>query len=136
MKYELELKPFEKRDGLKYKIIKVTDIALHTTECDPSSLGKKIKQSFKNNKPGRIYGQIQGNISPLDDMLSFLEKIKKDPDFIKMVQKEEKKGYKILVALPKTGIPIFPGKDTQEFINSKNGKRIIRGLAKNKDKDI
>jgi hypothetical protein len=61
--------------------------------------------------------------------------LKKDPEFMKMVQEEEKKGYKILIDIPRE-LPLFPGKDTMDFINSKNGKRILRSLAKKSDKDI
>lgn len=62
----------------------------------------------------------------------FLDLLKNDLDFMKMIKEEESKGYKILIELPPHGIPILAGKDTQEFINSKNGKRVLRGLAKNK----
>ncbi|MCK9578222.1 hypothetical protein M0R01_01855 [bacterium] len=140
MEYQLQLKPFERKEGFKYKVITITDIALHTSNMDPTlSLGKKIKESFKYKKPGRIYGSIPQKSSQLPSSrrnIFMLDMLKKDPVFIKMVQDEEKKGYKILVAFPKDGIPILVGKDTQEFIKSKNGKRILRGLAKNNNKDV
>ena len=47
-----------------------------------------------------------------------------------MVMEEQKNGYKVLLELPKE-IPILAGKDTIEFLASVNGKRILRGLAKN-----
>jgi hypothetical protein len=52
-----------------------------------------------------------------------------------MVQEEESKGFKVLIELPSDGIPVFPSKDTIEFMASKNGKRVIRGLAKENDKE-
>ncbi|MDD2637320.1 MAG: hypothetical protein PHW82_17670 [Bacteroidales bacterium] len=140
MEYQLQIKPFEKKDGVKYKLITITDIALHTSKMNPTiSLGKKIKESFKFKKPGRIYGlipKVQSSSPSSEENMFMLDMLKKDVSFMKMIQEEEKKGYKILVGFPKEGIPVFAGKDTKEFINSKNGKRIIRGLAKNNNKDV
>ncbi len=56
-----------------------------------------------------------------------------DDDFVRMVQEAEADGYKVVIGVPKTGIPVVLGSDTQEFIQSKNGKRVLRGLAKEKD---
>jgi hypothetical protein len=137
MEYELQLKPFVRKDGFKYKIITITDIALHTAKKkSTSSLGEKIKKSFITGEPGRVYAPIQKPSPSFGGNMLILDMIKKDPVFLKMVQEEEKKGCKILVALPKSGIPVFAGEDTKDFIISKKGKRILRGLAKNKDKDI
>ena len=134
MDYAIELIPFQKKDGMKYKIIHITDIALHTSQKTPTpSVGKKVQKAFENNKPDRIYSNLKkptvtGNVTITLDIL------KMDPDFVKMVQAEEAQGYKILIQLPKAGVPIFAGKDTVEFMNSKNGKRLTRGIAKGKDK--
>lgn len=118
------------KNGVKYKIIQITDIALHTARKTPTlSVGKKVKKAFENNNPGRIYSHIE-KTAVYDNRTFTLNLLKMDPDFVKMVQEEEANGYKILIALPHEGIPVFPDKDTVEFINSKNGKRIIRGLAK------
>lgn len=134
MKYKIEVKPFIKKDGINYKIIQITDITLHTSEKTPTVLaGKKIQKAFKNNIPGRIYATIEnGTISKNRNLT--LDLLKNDPDFIRMIQEEESKGYKVLIALPNEGIPLLAGSDTVEFINSKNGRRIIRGLAKETDK--
>ena len=32
MEYKLQLKPFKHKDGVKYKILQLTDIALHTAK--------------------------------------------------------------------------------------------------------
>jgi hypothetical protein len=135
MEYKLKLQPAVMKKGVKYKVIQITDIALHTSKKTPTpSVGKKMQKAFKNNKPDRIYSPIEKN--PVLDSRTFtLDLLKMDPDFVKMVQEEESKGYKILIALPNDGIPVVAGSDTVEFMNSKNGKRIIRGLAKKKSKD-
>ena len=135
MDYKIDLIPFQEKDGVKYKIIQITDIALHTSPKKPTpSVGKKVQKAFENNKPDRIYSNLEkpevtGNGSITLDLL------KMDPDFVKMVQNEEAQGYKVLISLPKSGVPIFAGKDTVEFMDSKNGKRLTRGIAKGKDKD-
>jgi hypothetical protein len=134
MPYELQIKPFEKKDGVKYRIIQMTDIALHTSKKRPTtSFVGKLRSLLQFKKPVRIYrllqNQFNGNTFNIDN-------IKNNPELVKIIQEEEKKGYKVLISLPRTGIPIFPGEDTVDFINSKNGQRIMRGLAKNKDKDI
>ncbi len=135
MGYKLKLQPAVMKKGVKYKVIEITDIALHTSKkTSTPSVGKKMQKAFENNKPDRIYSSIEKN--PILDSRTFtLDLLKMDPDFVKMVQEEESKGYKILIALPNKGIPVVAGSDTVEFMNSKNGKRIIRGLAKEKSKD-
>jgi hypothetical protein len=131
MEYELQLKPFVEKEGWKYKTIQITDIALHTAHKQPTpSIGKKIAQAFKFKKPGRIYAPIDNTAESPAQRIAVIDLLKKDPDFLKMVQDEEKNGYKILLALPKE-IPVVAGKDTIEFIASSNGQRILRGLAKN-----
>lgn len=137
MEYKLELKPFVQKDGVKYKILQITDIALHTAKMPPTTnVGRKIQQSLAKNKPGRIYSPIQQPPDVGNDRMSFiLDLIKQDPKLVKMVQEEEENGYKILISIPKEGVPVVAGKDTQEFIKSKNGQRVLRGLAKNKSKE-
>ena len=133
MDYQLKLKPFKPKDGQKYKIIQITDIALHTTHKKPTSIGKKLRQAFKYKKPGRIYGTVS-NVNPTtpspQNKQAVIDLIQKDPEFVKMVLEEENKGYKVLLGLPDE-LPVVAGKDTIEFIASVNGQRILRGLAKN-----
>ncbi len=131
MDYKLEMKPFERKDGLKYKVIHLTDIALHTNEkriVDSSSRG--THQAFSSGIPWRIHVPID-NHAP-SQQVNILDCVCSDPSFIEIVRKEEEKGYVILLSLSKCGTPILAGKDTMGFIESKNGKRIIRALARNK----
>jgi hypothetical protein len=131
MEYELRLNPFVKKPGWKYKTIQITDIAVHTNPKNPTlSIGKKIRQAFRRHKPGRIYQPIENSTPPLDRRTLVIEMIKKDPEFLKMVQDEEKNGCKVLLALPEN-IPLILGNDTIEFMTSIQGKRILRRLAKN-----
>ncbi len=134
MNYQLEVKPFKERAGMKYKIIEITDISLHTTKKKITKFpGKKIKESMDTEKPGRIYGKIE-HIDSFNKLF-VMESLRKDPEFLKLVQENAKEGYGTLVSLPKNGIPILAGKDTEEFIKSKNGKRILRKLEKKQNRD-
>jgi hypothetical protein len=135
MEYKLEIKPFIGKDGQKYKTIQITDIQLHAAiKKFTPSIGKKIRNAFKTKDPDRIYSDIKKTAIP-DKKAYVLDLLKMDPDFVKMVQEEESKGFKVLIELPSDGIPVFPSKDTIEFMASKNGKRVIRGLAKENDKE-
>jgi|GEM_PF-683693 hypothetical protein len=134
MEYELRLNPFVPRQGQRYKTIRITDITLHTSHKQPTlSIGKKVRQAFKSMKPGRIFGSIsyaEPTTSSPESKTVLIDMMKKDPEFVKMVMEEEKNGYKVLLELPHQ-IPILAGKDTIEFLASVNGKRILRGIAKN-----
>lgn len=133
--YKLEIKPYVKQDGVKYKVIKVTDFTFHTSAKRPAiSFVEKIKEMFKFKKPARIYGPItyQDTPDPNKRNLFTLNFLNQDPDFIKMVKEEENNGYKILIELPAEGVPILAGEDTKEFASSIRGKRILRRLAKEK----
>lgn len=130
---EYELKPATIEKGIKYKIIQITDVALHTTQKTPTPLvGKTIQRALEDNKPDRIYSHMTDPVIS-DDRTFTINLIKNDPDLLRMVREEEAKGYKVLLALPKEGIPLVLGNDTVEFMNSKNGKRILRGIAKEKE---
>lgn len=133
MEYKAELKPFVKKDGQKYKIIYLTDLKLHTARKKPTlSLGKKIRESFQNKTPGRVYDHLPKPLEMQKDNSFVLRALQFDPDFMKMVQEEEAKGYKVLIGMPKEGVPVLLGEDTIEFLDSKNGKRLLRKLDRNK----
>ncbi len=135
MDYKLELKPFQKQDGVKYIVLKLTDVKLHTRTMDPSSIGKNIKKSLDSGQAGRIYSPLTKPDNAENMRLTILDITKKDPVLLKAIQDYEKKGYKVLIQIPKAGLPIYFGEDAVEFLKSKNGQRVIRGLAKDKSKD-
>lgn len=127
MEHKIQIKPFKKKEVSKYRIIEITDFSFHTSHKKPTvSFGNKIEQSLKLNRQGRIYSPIE------NQKITFWEYLEKDEDLIKMIQEEARNGYKVLIKFPDKGIPILAGEDTLGFLKSKNGKRIIRGLAKNK----
>lgn len=130
MQYQVELKPFQKQDGISYKILTISDLSLHTAKKQPSAIGKRLKESVQSSLPTRIYFPIAPSEGTLSKE-SLINLLKSDPDIISMIQEEEKKGFKVLLEIPK-GIPLLAGKDTEEFVNSIKGKRTLRMLDKKK----
>ena len=130
MDYEFQAKPFEPKDGTKYVLIHITDVTLHTAKKrGTESVSRKIKDALDNGSSGRIVIPIKGAQDP-NNKPTILEMLRNDTDFVKFFKEEEAKGYKVLMRFPSDGIPLLGGKDSQEFINSTNGQRMIRGIAK------
>ncbi|MFA5934597.1 MAG: hypothetical protein WC827_01795 [Candidatus Paceibacterota bacterium] len=140
MEYKLEFKPTARKEGVKYKNILLTDIMLHASPKRPSTFGSKLKKAFNAiGQPGRIYQHINKPEPIVENTNTFkmeiLTQLQNDPAFVKYVEEERKNGFEVVIQIPKAGLPIVAGKDMVEFIKSKNGQRIIRGLAKNKPTD-
>jgi hypothetical protein len=131
------IKPFKK--GEKIMILELTDFQLHMNGKPPKSVGKLIERSIDNKKPGRIFGPLNrlSKKSEQDkNTMKFQLPIDIDDSSLKeAVRKYQKQGYRVMIQKPKDSIPVKLGKDVEEFMNSKNGKRIIRGLAKNKKQE-
>lgn len=123
--------PTQATAPVKYKVIQLTDLKLHTAPKRPTpSFGRKVREAFQRNTPGRVYNTLPQPMVPKNDNSFILEILKLDPDFVKMVQEEEAKGYKVLISVPKEGVPVLLGEDAIEFLDSKNGKRLLRKLDK------
>ena len=134
MEYRLEAKPTVLKKGQKYRIIQIIDVAHHTAKKTPTpSVGKKIEKT-PDATPGRIYRPTNLDVV-LDPKAYILKMLGEDPDFQKLVKDEAAKGVKVVLAFPNDGVPAGYGKDTIEFLNSKNGQRVLRGLAKEKRKE-
>lgn len=115
-------------------VFEVTDLSLHTKEFAPSSsVGKKLVRALSKNEPTRVYMQTTGDLEV--DKLAIQHKIATDPEFTALVQETNATGHKVFFHFPKGGTPIQLGKDTTEFFNSRNGKRVLRGLAKKKTEE-
>ena len=129
MEYKLEIKPFKRKDGMKYKILQLTDIQLHTKGLAPSSVGKNITKSLKTKQPGRIYSPLPKEFAT-NNILTVFATAQNDPVLLKTIQNYERDGYKVLIAVPEAGVPVYLGKDMEEFMKSVKGKRILRKLRK------
>jgi hypothetical protein len=132
MQNQIEIKQFIPKPGQKYITLQITDIMLHTAMRRSSiSLGEKIKESIKHSENVRMYSPLE-KPSKKEQQLFAIEIMKNDPNFIKAVQDYESEGYKVLISLPDEGVPILVGEDTGQYLESKNGKRFLRGIAKEK----
>lgn len=132
----LQTNPYISKPGDKLKIISITDIKLHTSHKRTTpSVGKAFGKSMRTKMPGRIYQQNPKITKTEGEKDTFRFSI---PDFISQDERLKKEvkywnglGYKVLIDIPKE-IPIYAGEDTIEFMNSVNGKRIIRKLNSEK----
>jgi hypothetical protein len=135
MEYRTEIKPLTAPPKNGEMIIHITDIKLHTSYKRPTvSIAQKLIQAFKNKLPDRIYAPIRvekDNTSEENRKL-VLELIKNDLQMLEILKEEQKNGRRVLLSLPKEGIPVFAGEDTIDFIASVKGQRILRRIAKGK----
>lgn len=136
MEYKLQINEPKTGPNKGDIILEITDVMLHSTLKETKSVGKIIDRSIEQNQPGRIYSKLvtknQNDQNTDDHKIQLLNMVKQDPSMIVMLQKYKRQGKRVFFHFPKVGVPVFPGKDTEEFMKSKNGKRIIRGVAKNK----
>lgn len=112
-------------------VIQVTDMSLHTRDfSETPSVGKKIVRAMDKKEATRVYVQSTGDIQKDKDTIN--DKIENDPELIKLVRETNANGGKVFFAFPKGGAPTKLGNDAEQFMQSKNGKRKSRGLAKEK----
>lgn len=110
-------------------IFELTDFQLHTNSRTTQSVGKTIERSVESNQPGRIFSPMS-NLRVLENNTVQFSMPIFNPDELKpLIQQYQQQGKRVFLLKPKS-LPVFPGKDTVEFINSKKGKRILRMLAK------
>lgn len=129
MPYELRVNNFEgKKEGWKYRRILITDVMLHSNKYRPSNPAHAVETAFKKNGQGRIYSKL--NKPDESSKAMVIEILKSDPEFVNYIKEQEAQGYKVLVELPKDGVPMLLGPDTVDFLKSIKGKRILRRLAK------
>lgn len=133
MPEELQLKPFEKKEGQNYKVIQITDVTLHTNNHRPTNAVKALEKGWESGEPGRIYSPLEKQEGGQKELI--VQLLKMDPEFVKYVQEQEALGFKILLSIPKDGIPMLAGKDTRDFVNSPQGQRILRWIDKTKEEE-
>ena len=114
----------------KNKVIYISDLQLHSRERITPSVGKKIQQAFQSGNPDRLYFPLPKPPVSEQGVQTFQFSIDLDPETLKMIKDEEAKGNTVSFELPPGGAPVFLGKDTVQFIESKNGQRLLRKLDK------
>jgi hypothetical protein len=117
----------QSRSDSPYYDIILTDITLHTNPArDPQPWYKKVLAALKKNKPGRFFVNNAISKSPQSDVPRF--SIPWTVELQAEKEKAELAGKIFRVFVPKAGLPIFAGKDTQEKIaqiKSKERNQII-----------
>lgn len=116
-------------------ILQITDIQAHTSLFRTSDFARTVEKSTKKQEGGRLYSTFSKEtnqmISVLEDgvIKSTIPYLDQD-QMTSLVQKYELEGKRVYLSIPK-GLTLSPGKDAVEFMNSKNGKRLARGMNKN-----
>ena len=106
--------------------IYLTDITLHTQKHRKTVNFAKVAQK------GRIYSLIptKGLKTSPTNRSYFSMAIEFPKDLQNMIDRDE-----VELMMPEEGLLIYAGEDTEKFLKSPNGKRLIRGLAKGKKGD-
>ncbi len=110
-------------------IFELTDFQLHTNARTTQSVSNTIERSVESNQPGRIFSSMSNLRILENNTVQFSMPIFNPDELTSLIQKYQQQGKRVFLLKPKS-LPVFPGKDTVEFINSKKGKRILRMLAK------
>lgn len=123
------------KKGEKVIILELTDIQLHSNARPTQSVGGAIRRSIENNKPGRIFSSLEKKQESSTDQNSIeftMPFTMNDPVLKQTIHDYQQQGYRVLIQMPKSGLPIHLGKDAVEFMNSTRGKRILRKIKKDK----
>lgn len=110
-------------------IFELIDFQFHTNSRATQSVSKTIERSVESDQPGRIFSSMS-NLRVLENNTVQFSMPIFNPDELKpLIQQYQQQGKRVFILKPKS-LPVFPGKDAVEFINSKKGKRILRMLDK------
>lgn len=115
--------------GEKCLVLELTDIQLHTNARATQSAGKAIQRSVETNRPGRIFSpMIVEDQSEDAQTRSFSTQLPHDQATLAFVKGYNERGIRVFIQFPKRGLPVFAGKDTEEFVDSVKGQRILRRI--------
>ena len=113
-------------------IIQLTDIQLHTNVRVPEFAGKTMSKKIEAMEPGRaIFPTPEQEANLKNGEFNLMMNITNDPHLLAMVEKYQKEGRRVIISVPHN-MPVFLGKDTTQFMDSKQGRRIHRRIEKEK----
>ena len=104
----------------KKRIVMLTDLDFHTREGEPTASFERAKEkAIAENKLGRVYSKLPKPKPEDIDEKNYRIKvpITLPPDLMAQVERGE-----VELVFPEGGLPIYPGKDTQEYMQSMNRK--------------
>lgn len=118
-------------------IIELTDdIQLHTNARITQSVSNTLKRSVESNQPGRIFSPIDLAATVLEDDTIIFSMSLFDPNQMEsLVRHYQQQGRRVFIKKPKNWTPPSLGKDSVEFLNSKQGKRVLRKFEKDQQAD-
>lgn len=122
-------KPIEQ--GEKVIVLELTDIQLHMKSRPTKSIGGAVQRSIEHNQPGRVFSPLKMASDDKDsnELTVQLPFAANDLKLQEAVREYQQQGYRVMLKVPHN-MPIKLGKDTTEFLSSKNGKRLLRGMEK------
>lgn len=138
MEQRLQLNKVTKlpKKGEKVIILELTDIQLHSNVRPTQSVGGAVQRSIDHNKPGRIYSPLKkpsGSDSAQKSIPITLPFLTEDPTLKQVIHKYQQQGYRVLIKMPKEGLPVRLGKDAATLIRSTTSRRILRRMKREKD---
>jgi hypothetical protein len=118
----------------KVRQILITDLQLHFAPKRDSDLRTVIKKTLaKPDNIQRGYWNIQKFANPSDKYgtATFSIPFENLPEkTLTEIQRAEDDGCEVEFVLPPGGANVYFGKDSVEFLKSKNGQRILRKMGK------
>ena len=122
------------KKGEKVIILELTDIQLHSNVRHTKSIGGAVRRSIEKKKPGRVFTSLETSNSPHDEnALKFkIPLATNDPVLKQTIQDYQQQGFRVLLQVPKAGLPIYLGRDAEEFMKSTKGRRVLRKIEKDK----
>lgn len=121
------------KKGEKVIVLELTDIQLHSNVRPTKSVGAVIERSIKHSEPGRIYSPLEKpkNSDISQNSIPFtLPFSMEDPTLKQTIQKYQQQGYRVLMKIPKEGLPVRLGKDAVDFMRSTTARRILRRVKR------
>jgi hypothetical protein len=110
-------------------IIALTDIQLHTNARPTGSLIRNVLKAIRNKTPGRIFFPIQNKVNQEDNVVRF-DSTFPNNELMEFVRKCRAEGKRVFLQKPSAPLPVYAGKDTEEFMKSTKGQRILRRFRK------
>lgn len=95
----------------------ITDLMLHSqTPCNPSSFARGVQKAITNGKPGRAY--YPDSLKRVNEGDTFEASMPLMDGLQEVIDKAAARGKKVRFFIPKSGIPVYLGKDAVEKIDA------------------
>ncbi|TXH01631.1 MAG: hypothetical protein E6P95_01460 [Candidatus Moraniibacteriota bacterium] len=124
------------KKGEKLIVLELTDVQLHTNVRPTKSIGGVVERSIDYKKPGRINSPLkkpsESDIATKSIPIT-LPFLMEDPSLKQAIHKYQQQGYRVMLKMPKEGLPIYLGKDAVDFMKSTTSRRLLRKIKRDKN---